>query len=198
MSVAERTARIVRNTAETQIDLTLGLDGSGDFSGSSGLGFFDHMLSAFSRHGFFDLSLICTGDLHVDQHHTVEDVGICLGQALDQALGDKAGIRRFGQAHVPMDEALARAVVDISGRGCLVYEAVFREGWVGEFPVSLSREFFTALASNGRIGLHLDLLRGSNDHHSVEALFKACARALDEATALSGRSSRVPSTKGAL
>jgi imidazoleglycerol-phosphate dehydratase len=198
MSAAARTARIVRNTSETQIDLTLELDGSGEFTGSSGIGFFDHMLSAFSRHGLFGLSLACSGDLHIDQHHTVEDVGICLGQALDQAVGDKVGIHRFGQAHVPMDEALARAVVDISGRGCLVLEAAFREGWVGEFPVSLAREFFTALAHNGKISLHLDLLRGSNDHHSVEAIFKACARALDEATGMSGRSGQVPSTKGSL
>lgn len=198
MSSAPRQARIERRTSETSIVLTLDLDGQGVFAGASGIGFFDHMLAALSRHGLFDLALDCKGDLHVDQHHTVEDVGICCGQALARAVGDKAGVQRYGQALVPMDEALARAVVDLSGRGYLVYEAAFQEGWVGDFPVSLVREFFLALAHNGGLTLHLDLLRGRNDHHSVEALFKACARALDAATLRTGRSASIPSTKGSL
>jgi len=198
MTRKPRTARVERQTAETRITLTLNLDGEGVLRGTSQIGFFDHMLAALSRHALFDLDLECSGDLHVDQHHTVEDVGICLGIALSEAAGDKAGIERFGHAFVPMDDALARAVIDVSGRGCLVFRAEFREGWVGDFPVSLVREFFLAVAHNARINVHLDLLRGDNDHHSVEALFKACARALDAATGLTGRGSGVPSTKGML
>lgn len=198
MTATPRTGRTVRNTTETQITLDLQLDGQGVFTGSSGIGFFDHMLAALCRHGQMDLSLQCTGDLQVDQHHTVEDVGICLGQALLQAVGEKKGIHRFGWAYVPMDEALARAVVDVGGRAYLICEADFHEGWVGEFPVSLTREFFLAMAHNARVSLHLDLLRGSNDHHSVEALFKACARALAQATALTADPGSVPSTKGVL
>ena len=198
MSASGRRGRVERNTAETRITLGLALDGTGRLSGGSSLGFFDHMLAAWCRHGSFDLELDCTGDLHVDQHHTVEDVGICLGQALAAALGDKAGTCRFGHAYVPMDEALARAVVDLSGRGHLVFEAQFREGWVGDFPVSLVREFYVALAHNARLTLHLDLLRGVNDHHCVEALFKACARALEMAASRGGGAADVPSTKGVL
>ncbi len=198
MTVTARTASIDRRTTETQIQLTLDLDGDGSFSGSTGIGFFDHMLAAFSWHGRFNLQLSCSGDLHVDAHHTVEDVGICLGQAVDRAVGNKQGIQRFGWAYVPMDEALARAAVDVCGRGYLAYLAEFQEGWIGQFPVSLAREFFQALAGNGGLVVHLDLLRGDNDHHSVEALFKACARALAAAVARTDDAGSIPSTKGTL
>ncbi len=198
MSQSRRTGSVERQTAETSIEVRLRLDGDGTVAGGTSIGFFDHMLASWCRHGQFDLELACRGDLHVDQHHTVEDVGICLGQALDEALGDRAGVQRFGHAYVAMDEALARAVVDLSGRGCLVFEAEFREGWVGDFPVSLVREFFAALARNARLALHLDLLRGLNDHHSVEALFKASGRALRMAAECCGPAGAVPSTKGSL
>lgn len=193
-----RTARIQRKTTETDIDLTLAVDGSGSCSAQTGIGFFDHMLTAFARHGLFDLEATCKGDLHVDAHHTVEDVGICLGQALDGALADKAGIARFGSAYVTMDEALARAVVDLSGRPYLVYDAEFTEEAVGAFPSALGLEFFRSLADHARMNLHIDLLRGSNAHHGLEAIFKAVARALRAAAGLDPRVSGVPSTKGVL
>ena len=193
-----RQARIQRRTTETDIDLTFVVDGAGASSINTGVGFFDHMLTAFSRHGLFDLTLSCKGDLEVDAHHTVEDVGICLGQAVAEALGDKAGIERFGSAYVPMDEALARAVIDLSGRSCLVMQAAFRDETVGGLAVALVPEFFRALADNGRMNVHVDLLRGTNDHHSIEAIFKATGRALDAATGRSGRVRGVPSTKGTL
>tara|TARA_Y100000758_G_scaffold276894_1_gene221966 strand:+ start:382 stop:975 length:594 start_codon:yes stop_codon:yes gene_type:complete len=193
-----RQARIQRRTTETDIDLTFVVDGAGASSINTGVGFFDHMLAAFSRHGLFDLTLSCKGDLEVDAHHTVEDVGICLGQAVAEALGDKAGIERFGSAYVPMDEALARAVIDLSGRSCLVIQAAFRDETVGGLAVALIPEFFRALADNGRMNVHVDLLRGTNDHHSIEAIFKATGRALDAATGRSGRVRGVPSTKGTL
>jgi len=198
MSEDKRSARIERRTSETQIELELRLDGSGQCRAETGVGFFDHMLNAFARHGLFDLELKCHGDLEVDAHHTVEDVGICLGQAIAQSLGDKAGIARYGHAYVPMDEALARAAVDLSGRAYLVLEAAFNDEMVGEMPVAMVREFFYAVADQGRMNLHLDLLRGGNDHHGIEALFKAFARALDAATLQSDRVQGVPSTKGAL
>jgi imidazoleglycerol-phosphate dehydratase len=156
------------------------------------------MLTAFARHGLFDLKLKCVGDLAVDPHHTIEDVGICLGQALDQALGDKAGVSRFGSSYVPMDEALARVVVDLSGRSYLVLQADFCDEQVGAFPVAMVREFFRAVADQGRMNLHIDLLRGTNDHHSIEAIFKAFARALDQAVGRSERFGGIPSTKGVL
>ena len=193
-----RSARIKRKTAETDIDLELVLDGKGDASVATGIGFFDHMLTAFARHGLFDLEVRCAGDLEVDAHHTVEDVGICLGQAIDRALADKASLQRFGHCYVPMDEALARAVVDLSGRSYLVLQAAFADHMVGEFPVTMMREFFRATADHGHLNLHLDLLRGTNDHHGIEALFKAFARALDQASLVSGRIEGIPSTKGRL
>ena len=198
MSEDARSARIERRTTETQIELTLCLDGNGQCTAETGIGFFDHMLTAFARHGLFDLQIRCQGDLHVDAHHTVEDIGICLGQAINQALGDKVGIVRYGHSYVPMDEALARAAVDLSGRAYLVLEAAFNDELVGELPVALVREFFYAVADQGRMNLHLDLLRCQNDHHGIEALFKAFARALDMASSKSARVQGVPSTKGAL
>lgn len=198
MSGDKRTAQIQRRTSETEIDLEFCLDGSGKAQIDTGVGFFDHMLTAFARHGLFDLKVQCKGDLEVDAHHTVEDVGICLGQAIERALGDKVGIQRFGHSYVPMDEALARAAIDLSGRSYLVIEADLREIQVGEFPVALVPEFFRALADNARMNLHVDLLRGSNDHHGIEAMFKAFARALDLASLRSGRSNEIPSTKGTL
>jgi len=193
-----RNARIQRKTAETDIDLTLALDGCGTCRTETGIGFFDHMLTAFARHGLFDLTVACKGDLEVDAHHTVEDVGICLGQAFSQALGDKAGIVRFGHSYVPMDEALARAVVDLSGRPYLVYNAAFTEEMIGAFPSSLALECLRALADNARITLHIDLLRGANAHHGIEAIFKAAARALRQAVERDARAQGVPSTKGVL
>jgi len=193
-----RTGRIQRRTTETDIELALSLDGEGTARVETGVGFFDHMLTAFARHGLFDLKLKCVGDLAVDPHHTIEDVGICLGQALDQALGDKAGVSRFGSSYVPMDEALARVVVDLSGRSYLVLQADFCDEQVGAFPVAMVREFFRAVADQGRMNLHIDLLRGTNDHHSIEAIFKAFARALDQAVGRSERFGGIPSTKGVL
>ena len=198
MNEEQRRARIQRQTTETQIELQLCLDGSGTWEGTTGIGFFDHMLAAFSRHGLFDLQVRCQGDLEVDQHHTVEDVGICLGQAIAQAVGDKAGLDRFGHSYVPMDEALARAAIDLSGRAFLVLEARLGTALVGEFPPCLVREFFRALADHGKLTLHLDLLRGDNDHHSIEALFKAGGRAMGAAVRRSARIRGVPSTKGSL
>ncbi|MDA0745473.1 MAG: imidazoleglycerol-phosphate dehydratase HisB [bacterium] len=193
-----RTARIQRATSETDIDLSFTLDGSGTCCSETGIGFFDHMLNAFTRHGLFDLDLTCRGDLNVDAHHTVEDTGICLGQAVAEALSDRAGITRFGSAYVPMDEALARAVVDLSGRPYLVYNAGFSEEMVGEFPTSLALEFFRSLADHGRMNLHIDLIRGTNAHHGIEAIFKAVGRALRQACAFDPGVSGIPSTKGVL
>jgi imidazoleglycerol-phosphate dehydratase len=156
------------------------------------------MLTALARHGLFDLKVTCRGDLEVDAHHTVEDIGICLGQALFQALGNKTGITRFGTSHVPMDEALARAVIDLSGRPYLVYHADFAEEMIGTFPTTLSLEFFRAFSDNARLNLHIDLLHGTNAHHSIEAIFKAVARALKTAVMHDPRVEGIPSTKGAL
>jgi imidazoleglycerol-phosphate dehydratase len=198
MASTGRSAAIRRETSETCIQLDLNLDGAGDGDNDTGIGFFDHMLTAFSRHGLFDLRIKCEGDLAVDAHHTVEDVGICLGKAIDQALGDRAGVERFGSSYVPMDEALARAVVDLSGRPYLAMNAVFHDSQVGELPVTLVREFFRALADHGRLTLHLDLLRGTNDHHGIEAIFKSCGRSVDAATQHAARVRGIPSTKGSL
>jgi len=194
----QRNARIARATSETDIELELVLDGSGRSDIDTGIGFFDHMLTALARHGCFDLQLRCKGDLQVDQHHTVEDVGICLGQAIDKALGTKEGITRFGHAYVPMDDALARVVVDLSGRSYLVLEPSFEEAAVGEFSAGLVVEFFRAVADHGNANIHIDLLRAANNHHSIEAIFKAFGRALDSASLLSPRVQGVPSTKGSL
>ena len=195
---SQRNARIARATSETDIELELVLDGSGRSDIDTGIGFFDHMLTALARHGCFDLQLRCKGDLQVDQHHTVEDVGICLGQAIDKALGTKEGITRFGHAYVPMDAALARVVVDLSGRSYLVLEPSFEEAAVGEFSAGLVVEFFRAVADHGNANIHIDLLRAANNHHSIEAIFKAFGRALDSASLLSPRVQGVPSTKGSL
>ncbi|MFT5090194.1 MAG: imidazoleglycerol-phosphate dehydratase [Candidatus Latescibacterota bacterium] len=198
MKQEQRSVRIERRTSETDITLELCLDGNGDCRVETGIGFLDHMLDAFSRHGLFDLKVECKGDLHIDPHHSVEDVGICLGQAIDQALAGKEAIQRYGHSYVPMDEALARAVVDLSGRSHLVFFAAFGDENVGAFPTALVREFFQAVSAHGRMNLHVDLLRSINDHHGIEAIFKAFARALDAASLRSERIRGVPSTKGAL
>ncbi|WP_366922843.1 imidazoleglycerol-phosphate dehydratase HisB [Metallumcola ferriviriculae] len=193
-----RTAVIKRKTAETDITLTLILDGMGNFRGTSGIGFFDHMLTAWCRHSKFDVDLNVHGDLEVDGHHTVEDVGLCLGQAFFEALGDKRGIYRFGSAFVPMDESLARAVADISGRAYFLYDALLTGSRLGEFDLELVSEFFRAFTQEARLTLHLKLCYGGNNHHKVEAMFKACARALAEAVAADPREGGIPSSKGVL
>ncbi len=194
-----RTAEISRNTKETRIRLVLGLDGSGRAAIRTGIGFFDHMLEALARHGLLDLEVECAGDLHVDGHHTVEDVGIVLGQAIAQALGDRAGIRRYADAMVPLDEALVRAVVDVSGRPYLSYHVdIAKWQMLGDYDVLLTPEFFRAVVLNAGLTVHLDLIRGDNPHHIVEATFKAFARALEQATRLDPRVVGVPSTKGVL
>jgi imidazoleglycerol-phosphate dehydratase len=196
-----RTAERERSTRETRISVHLEIDGSGESDIETGIGFFDHMLDAFSRHGLFDLRVRCEGDLHIDGHHTVEDVGIVLGSAFAEALGEKRGITRFADAIVPLDEALVRAVVDISGRPFLFFdvEAPAGQPRVGDFDVSLSAEFWRAFATEARITLHLDALRGDNAHHLVEATFKAAGRALDLASSIDPRrTDRIPSTKGSL
>jgi imidazoleglycerol-phosphate dehydratase len=194
-----RIAEVTRQTKETAIRVRVDLDGAGRSSIRTGVGFFDHMLEALARHSLCDLEVEATGDLHVDGHHTVEDVGIVLGQALAQALGDRRGIRRYGEATVPLDDALARVVVDVSGRPFVAYHAE-PPTWqkLGDYDVALTPEFFRALATHGGLTLHVDLLRGRNAHHVVEAVFKAAARALGEATSLDPRVHDVPSTKGAL
>jgi imidazoleglycerol-phosphate dehydratase len=193
-----RQTEVTRKTKETDIWLTLNLDGSGTSTISTGIGFFDHMLTLFARHGLFDLQLRCQGDITVDGHHTVEDVGLALGQAFTQALGNKEGIRRYGFFFVPMDEALCRAVVDLSGRAYLVCQAEFPRENMGEMSTELVEEFFRALASQGQMNLHLEVLYGKNCHHIAEAMFKATARALAAAVRLDSRVHGVPSTKGVL
>lgn len=194
-----RVGEIRRSTKETEIHVRVELDGRGEAAVRTGLGFFDHMLDALARHGLLDLTVEARGDLHVDGHHTVEDTGIALGMAIERALGDRAGIRRYGDAHVPLDDALVRAVVDVSGRPYLHY-AVDIPKWqmLGDYDVFLTPEFFRAVVLNAGLTAHIDLLRGDNPHHIVEAAFKAFARALDAATALDPRVVGVPSTKGTL
>ena len=195
----ERIASIERNTDETQIRLTLNLDGTGRAQLRTGLPFFDHMLTQIARHGLFDIELDARGDLDVYAHHTVEDVGIVLGQALATTLGDKRGLTRYGHAYVPLDEALSRAVVDLSGRPGLTYEIPYTRGRVGDFDVDLLREFFQGLVNHAAITVHLDNLRGVNAHHQAETIFKAFGRALRMAVALDPRmSGQIPSTKGSL
>ena len=195
----ERIASIERNTDETQIRLTLNLDGTGRAQLRTGLPFFDHMLTQIARHGLFDIELDARGDLDVDAHHTVEDVGIVLGQALATTLGDKRGLTRYGHAYVPLDEALSRAVVDLSGRPGLTYEIPYTRGRVGDFDVDLLREFFQGLVNHAAITVHLDNLRGVNAHHQAETIFKAFGRALRMAVVLDPRmSGQIPSTKGSL
>lgn len=193
-----RTAAITRTTRETDIALTLCLDGEGKTDIHTGVGFFDHMLDALCRFGLLDLTLNCRGDLNVDAHHTVEDVGICLGRALRESLGDRVGIRRAGSACLPMDEALAFAAMDISGRPYLSWEADFAAPMVGAFDTQLAEEFFRALCVNAGLTLHMKALAGRNDHHKLEALFKAFGLALRDAAAIDPRVKGVPSTKGAL
>ncbi len=193
-----RHAVIDRRTAETAIRLTLELDGDGESRIQTGVGFLDHMLTLFARHGLFTLEVACEGDLHVDQHHTVEDVGICLGLALHEAAGDKRGIRRYGSATVPMDEALVLVSLDLSGRPYLVSNLDVGRRRIGEFDAELTTEFFQAVASHGRMNLHIHQFHGQNAHHLVEAAFKAFARALDAAVQFDERVTGVPSTKGVL
>ena len=193
-----RKALIERKTNETDIRLELDLDGSGSSTIETGVGFFDHMLTHVAKHGLFDLTVQAKGDLHVDDHHTVEDVGICLGKALDQALKDRAGITRYGHAYVPMDEALVLCALDISGRGLSVCSLGVASGRIGDFSTEMVPEFFRAAAHNAGITLHLHRLTGSNGHHIVEAAFKAFGRALSEAVTISERAKGVPSTKGVL
>jgi imidazoleglycerol-phosphate dehydratase len=193
-----REAEVRRTTKETDVRVRLVLDGSGASNVSTGVAFLDHMLELFARHGLFDLEVECRGDLHIDDHHSVEDIAITLGQALAKALGDKAGIVRYGSAYVPMDEALCRAVVDLSGRFYLVYEVETRRQMIGNFSVELAEHFWRSLAEAARCNLHIDCLRGRNTHHILEGTFKATARALRQAVERDPRVSGVPSTKGVL
>jgi imidazoleglycerol-phosphate dehydratase len=193
-----RKALVERKTRETDIRLALDLDGDGRSRIQTGIGFLDHMLTSFATHGRFDLDVRCKGDLHIDAHHSVEDVGIALGQALSRALGDKKGIVRFGHAYCPLDEALSRCVIDLSGRPFLVFDVTFKAQRVGDLATELFEDFFWALADHGRLNIHLDALRGRNAHHIAETLFKASSRALSMAVAKDPRVKGVPSTKGSL
>jgi len=193
-----RTAKIERKTAETDIQLELNLDGTGQSSIKTGVGFFDHMLELLSKHGLFDLNIEAKGDLHVDQHHTVEDVGICFGQAIRQAIGDKAGIRRYGHFTLPMEETLVTSAVDLSGRYFLVFQAEFASAKIGDFDSELVEDFWQATAANALCNLHIVLHHGRNSHHVSEAVFKSCARALRMAVESDPRQKGVPSTKGTL
>ena len=196
--MADRKARIERKTRETDITVALNLDRATRTRIKTGVGFYDHMLTALAKHAGIGLEIRCRGDLHIDAHHSVEDVGIAFGQALKSALGDKKGITRFGHAYCPLDEALTRAVVDLSGRPWLHFGVVFRAKRIGDMPTELFEDFFWAVADHARLNLHLDLIRGRNSHHIAEATFKATARALRMAVALDPRASGVPSTKGTL
>lgn len=195
-----RSATIERNTKETKISVTVDLDGDGRSDISTGVGFFDHMLDQIARHAPLDLVVRAEGDLHIDGHHTVEDVGIAVGQAVDRALADRKGISRYGDAHVPLDEALTRVVVDVSGRPFLVYEVAFPAQRIGGFDTELMREFFQAFAVHARVGLHIECLRGVNSHHIAESAFKGFARAFGKAVAIDPRRAQgeAPSTKGTL
>ena len=193
-----RTAKIARKTKETDITVDLDVDGSGQAAIETGMPFFNHMLDSFSRHGFFDIKVQAKGDLEVDYHHTVEDVGLALGEAFKTALGDKHGIRRFGEASCPLDEALAKVVIDLSGRPYLSYNVKIRPGRVGSFDTDLPHEFYAAFTNQLGMNLHIDVIRGENPHHIIEACFKAFARAMDMATGFDERISGVLSTKGSL
>ena len=194
-----REAKVTRNTLETQISVKLNLDGAGHARLASGVPFLDHMLDQVARHGIFDLEVTAKGDLHIDAHHTVEDIGIALGPAFAQASGDKKGVRRYGHAYVPLDEALSRVVVDLSGRPGLEMEIRFARARIGEFDVDLIREFFQGFVNHAQVTLHIDNLKGRNAHHQAETVFKAFGRALRMAVELDPRASgTVPSTKGAL
>jgi imidazoleglycerol-phosphate dehydratase len=196
--LAPRVAEVTRKTRETQIAIRLAIDGSGRSEIHTGVPFLDHMLDSFARHGFFDLGVQASGDLQVDDHHTVEDVGIVLGRAFRQSLGDRSGIRRFGEATVPLDDALCTAVVDISGRSYLAYDVRIKQERVGSFQTVLLQDFMKALADETGMNLHLDLRSGRNPHHIIEAAFKALARAMDQATSVEPRLSGALSTKGTL
>lgn len=194
-----RSAKIERNTAETQISVEINLDGTGQYDNQTGVGFFDHMLDQLSRHSLIDMTIRAKGDTHIDDHHTVEDTGIALGQALAQAIGDKKGIRRYGECHLPMDDAQIRAALDLSGRPYLVWTLDMPTAKIGSFDTELVREFFQAFSTHGGITLHVDQLHGLNSHHIAEAAFKAVARALRLAVETDPRTATaIPSTKGAL
>jgi len=194
-----RRATVERNTKETQIRVEIDLDGSGQGKFDSGVGFFDHMLDQIARHGMLDLVVEARGDLHIDGHHTIEDIGITLGQALARAVGDKAGVRRYGHAYVPLDEALSRVVIDLSGRPGLEWHVTFKRAMIGEFDVDLVHEFFQGFANHALVTLHIDNLRGDNAHHQCETVFKAFARALRMAVEPDPRAAgAIPSTKGTL
>ena len=199
VTVNPRTAEVVRNTAETRITVKVNLDGTGKGRLSTGIGFFDHMLEQISRHALIDLDIEADGDLHIDGHHTVEDVGITLGQAFFKAIGDKKGIRRYGHAYVPLDEALSRVVVDFSGRPGLVMDVPFKSGMIGAFDTQLTHEFFQGFVNHALVSLHIDNLKGENAHHQAESVFKAFARAVRAAIELDPRAlGTIPSTKGSL
>jgi imidazoleglycerol-phosphate dehydratase len=195
----DRTAEITRNTKETKIRLSLNLDGTGKCAAKTGVGFFDHMLDLLARHALLDLTVEADGDLEVDAHHTVEDVGIVLGQAIEKAVGDKRGIYRYGWAIVPMDESLAQVAIDLSGRPAFVFNAPFRGAMIGQFPAELVEEFFKSVATNAKCNLHVNVPYGTNNHHVSEAIFKATAKALRQAVSIDPRAGdQVPSTKGSL
>jgi imidazoleglycerol-phosphate dehydratase len=195
----DRVAEVTRNTAETRVRVKINLDGTGQARLSTGIGFFDHMLDQIARHGMIDLDIESDGDLHIDGHHTVEDVGITLGQAFHQAVGDKKGIRRYGHAYVPLDEALSRVVVDFSGRPGLVMDVPFKSGMIGTFDSQLAHEFFQGFVNHAFVTLHIDNLKGENAHHQAETVFKAFARALRSALERDPRAAgMIPSTKGSL
>ena len=195
--MSERTATVTRETAETTIDLELVVDGTGEADVETGIGFFDHMLTAFAGHGLFDLAVTCDGDLEVDDHHTVEDVAIVLGSAFDEALGDRSGIVRYADRRVPLDEAVASVVVDVSGRPRFYFDGEFSQQRVGAFTSDMARHFAESFALNAGLTLHLEVT-GENAHHEIEALFKALTRALDDATRIDDRREGTPSTKGTL
>lgn len=193
-----RSAEINRQTKETRVKISINLDGSGKSSPETGVGFLNHMLDLLARHSLIDLAVNAEGDLEVDSHHTVEDVGIVLGQVLEKALGDKRGIHRYGWAIIPMDESLAQVAIDLSGRAAFVYNVSFKPGHIGTFPTELIEEFFKAFANSAKLNLHISVPYGTNNHHISEAIFKAVARALRQAVTLDPRNHDVPSTKGSL
>jgi imidazoleglycerol-phosphate dehydratase len=193
-----RTATVTRKTKETEVSIQINLDGKGESTIDTGVGFFDHMLNSFSRHSFIDLIVKSKGDLHVDDHHTVEDVGLCIGEAIQKALGEKKGINRFGWALCPMDEALTRVAIDISGRPYFMWELPINLHRIGDFHTETVPEFFKALATKSGIALHMELLHGKNLHHIIESFFKSFAKALNHAVALQGQDFTIPSTKGTL
>jgi len=197
--MAERKARVERNTLETQITVEINLDGTGKSSFDTGVPFLEHMMDQIARHGLVNLNIVCKGDLHIDDHHTVEDIGITLGQAFKQAVGDKKGIRRYGHAYVPLDEALSRVVIDLSGRPGLAMDVPYTRATVGGFDVDLFEEFFHGFVNHSMVTLHIDNLKGKNTHHQIETVFKAFGRALRVAVEMDERMAGItPSTKGAL